>query len=88
MCDLENWPQHLMLLLSLMACVLSVFELVLELEESVFDVVKAVRWRFAILGCANSWHLGSLLELMFNSRHEMKVRNSPEIFYVAYVRLH
>ena len=47
--DLEDGPQHLVLLFALVACVLGVFELVLELEEGVFDIVEAFGWRLPVL---------------------------------------
>lgn len=55
--DLEDGPQHLVLLLALVARVLGVFEPVLELEEGVFDVVEAVGRGFAVFaGAAYRWH--------------------------------
>ena len=57
--DLEDGPQHLVLLLALVARVLGVFEAVLEFEEGVFDVVEAVGRGFAVFACASyRWHGG------------------------------
>jgi len=43
--DLEYGPQHLVLLLALVACILGVLELILKLQESVLDVVESL-WRW------------------------------------------
>ena len=48
MTDLEDRPQHLMLLLAVVGCVFGIFHLVAEFEERVFDVVEAWGWCFAI----------------------------------------
>ena len=56
MCDLEDWPHHLVLLLALMRSIFRVLEFVGEFEESVFDVLEAVRRRFAVFGATNRWH--------------------------------
>ena len=54
--DLEDRPQHLVLLLALVRGVLGVFHLVGELEQRVFDVVEAL-WRgLAVAGCAEGRH--------------------------------
>lgn len=54
--DLEDRPQHLVLLLALVRCVLGVLHLVGELEEGVFDVVETLWRRFAVAGCAERRH--------------------------------
>lgn len=36
--DLKDRPEHLVLLLAFVACILGVFELVLEFEEGIFDL--------------------------------------------------
>jgi hypothetical protein len=46
--DLEDRPQHLMLLLALVRGVLGVLHLVGELEQSVLDVVEAIGRRLAV----------------------------------------
>lgn len=46
--DLKDRPQHLMLLLALVACIFGVFHLVGELEESILDVLEAIWWRLAV----------------------------------------
>ena len=51
--DLEDRPQHLMLLLALVAGILGIFQLVLELEKSIFDVVEAIGWWLAVLSCVS-----------------------------------
>ena len=40
--DLENWPEHFLLLLAFTRGILSVFELVLKFEKSVFNTVAYV----------------------------------------------
>jgi len=47
--DLKDGPQHLVLLLALVARVFGVLEFVLELKKCVFDVVEPLRWWLAIL---------------------------------------
>lgn len=57
MCDLEDGPRHLVLLLSFVGCILSVLHLVLEFEQRVFDVLKALRWSLLRGACrADWWH--------------------------------
>ena len=57
MCDLEDGPQHLVLLLALVAGVLGVLHLVAEFQQGVFEVFEAIgRW-FAVLGGADGWHV-------------------------------
>lgn len=56
MCDLKDWPHHLVLLLAFVRSIFGVLEFVGEFEESVFDVLEAVRRRFAVFGAANWWH--------------------------------
>ena len=46
--DLEDRPQHLMLLLALVRGVLRVLHLVRELEQGVLDVVEAIGRRLAV----------------------------------------
>jgi hypothetical protein len=55
--DLEDRPQHLVLLLALVRGVLGVFHLVGELEEGVFDVVEALWRRLAVARCAKGRHV-------------------------------
>jgi hypothetical protein len=57
--DLEDGPQHLVLLLAFVARIFGVLELVLELEQGIFDVLKAIRRRLAVLRGAYSRHVGS-----------------------------
>ena len=57
MCDLEDGPHHLVLLLALVRCILRVLHLVLEFEECVFDVVEAFWRRLAIARAADRWHV-------------------------------
>ena len=59
MCDLEDGPQHLVLLLALVARVLGILHLVAEFEEGVFEVLEAVGWWFTVLGGADGWHGGN-----------------------------
>ncbi len=54
--DLEDGPQHLVLLFALVTRILGVLELVLEFEEGVFDVFEAVWWRFAVFCTADGRH--------------------------------
>lgn len=54
--DLKNRPQHLMPLFTLVRCVLGVLHLVAELQQSIFKIVEAVGWRFAVARGANRWH--------------------------------
>jgi hypothetical protein len=55
--DLEDGPQHLVLLLAFVTRIFGVLEFVLEFEQGVFDVLKAIRWRLAVLCGANRWHI-------------------------------
>ena len=48
MTDLKNWPQNLVPLLALVRRVLCVLHLIAELEQSVFQIVEAIRRRFPI----------------------------------------
>ena len=54
--DLEDRPQHLVLLLALVRRVLGVLHLVGELKQRVFDVVEALWRRLAVAGCAERRH--------------------------------
>lgn len=54
--DLEDGPQHLVFLLSLVRGILGILHLIAELEKSVFYVVEAGWRRFAIAGSANGRH--------------------------------
>ncbi len=51
--DLKDRPKHLMLLLPFVAGIFRIFQLVLELEKCVFDIVEALRWRLAIFAGAS-----------------------------------
>lgn len=55
--DLEDRPQHLMLLLALVRSVLGVLHLVRELEQGVFDVVEAIGRRLAVTRGAEGRHV-------------------------------
>jgi len=55
MCDLEDRPDGLVFLLSIMRCGFSVFHLIGELEQSVFDIFETIRRWLAIAGCATDW---------------------------------
>lgn len=59
--DLKYWPQHLVLLFAFVTRIFGVFELVLELEQSVFDVVETLWWRFAVLCCSDGWHVRDMI---------------------------
>ncbi len=50
--DLHDGPEGFVFLLALVRRGLRVFHLVGELEERVFDVFEAWRWRFAVAACA------------------------------------
>jgi hypothetical protein len=54
--DLEDRPQHLVLLLALVRRILGVFHLVGELEQGVFNVVEALWRRLTVAGCAERRH--------------------------------
>lgn len=54
--DLEDRPQHLVLLLALVRGILGVLHLVGELEQRVFDVVETLWRRLAVAGCAEGRH--------------------------------
>jgi hypothetical protein len=54
--DLEDRPQHLVLLLALVRGVLGVLHLVGEFEKGVFDVVEALWRRLTVAGCAERRH--------------------------------
>lgn len=58
MSDLEDGPEHFVLLLAFVAGVLSIFHFVGEFEEGVFDIFKAFRWRFAVFRGADRGHFG------------------------------
>lgn len=62
MSDLEDWPDHFVLLLSFVRGILGVLELVGEFEQSVFDVFEAVRRRLAVSGAADRRHYDLRLE--------------------------
>ena len=55
--DLEDRPLHLVLLFALVTRVLGVLHLVGELEESILDVVEAIRWRLAVSCATDRWHV-------------------------------
>lgn len=55
--DLKHRPQHLMLLSALMRRVLCILHLVGEFQERVFNVVKSLRWGFAVFGAADGRHI-------------------------------
>jgi len=54
--DLEDRPQHLVLLLALVRSVLSILHLVGELEQRVLDVVEAIWRRLAVARCTEGRH--------------------------------
>ena len=58
MSDLEDRPSHFVLLLALMTGIFGIFHLVLELEQSIFDVFEAIWRRLSVLGCADGRHSG------------------------------
>lgn len=49
MCDLEDWPHHLVLLATLERGILRIFHLVAKLEQCVFDIFEAIWWGLATL---------------------------------------
>jgi hypothetical protein len=54
---LKDRPLHLVLLLSLMTCILSILHLVAELQQRILDVFKAIWWRLlAFAGASNRGH--------------------------------
>lgn len=55
--DLEDRPEHLMLLLAFVARVFGILEFVLEFEESIFDVLETVGRGFAVLCCPYGRHV-------------------------------
>ena len=61
MSDLKYGPKHLVLLLAFVTGILGVFHLVAEFQQSVFDVLEAIRWRFAVFGGPDSGHLVELM---------------------------
>ena len=56
MTDLKYRPQNLMSFLSFVGSVLGVLHLITEFEEGVFNIVKAIRWGFAITRRTYRWH--------------------------------
>lgn len=58
MSDLEDRPSHFVLLLALMTGIFGIFHLVLELEQSVFDIFEAIWRRLSVLGRADGRHGG------------------------------
>ncbi len=52
--DLEYRPQDLMPLLTLMRSVLCILHLVAELEQGIFDIIKAI-WRWLATACRAYW---------------------------------
>lgn len=56
MSDLEDWPEHFVLLLALMTGILGVFHFVGEFEECIFNIFKAFWRRLAVLCCPDGWH--------------------------------
>lgn len=60
MANLENGPEHLVLLLALMRCIFGIFHFIAEFQECVFDVIEACWGWFAIARCANWRHLSGV----------------------------
>ena len=56
MCDLEDGPQHLVLLSALVRGIFGILHLVGEFEECVLNVFEAIWWRFAVLGRTDGRH--------------------------------
>ena len=63
MCDLKDWPERFVLLFAFVAGVLGILHLVLELEQSIFDILEAI-WRWlAVLSCTYGRHRGDMCAL-------------------------
>lgn len=53
---LEDGPDHLVLLAAFVRGIFCIFHFVAELEQGVFDVIKAIGWGLAVLCAADRWH--------------------------------
>ena len=56
MVNLKDRPQHFMLFLSIVRRIFGILHLIAELEQGIFYVFEAVRWRFASARGANRGH--------------------------------
>lgn len=61
--DLEDGPDHFVLLLSFVRGIFGILELVGEFEQSVFDVFEAVGRRLAVFGAADRRHFDLRVEV-------------------------
>lgn len=79
MCDLKDGPEHFLPLFALCRSILGVFELVLEFEKGVFNVIESIGWSLALTSRSDGWHLDVIVDDLSSPGEEVHVEQVERV---------